>query len=81
MEFLHVPKELMPPSHLTLPNNQSRTTLSKVLHSCLIFGYRWEGGSLKLKNSTFERHHITGQLGSALNSVDGVKAMILRTNF
>ena len=50
-------------------------TFLKVLHSCLISRYRWEGRCLKLKTSTFKPCHIICQLGSELDSVDGVKAV------
>ena len=59
-------------------NDQSHgreATLLKVLHSCLMSRYGWEGQCLRLKTSTFEPCHIICQLGSGLDSVDGMKAV------
>ena len=56
-------------------------TLLKVLHSCLMFGYRWEYHCLRLKTSTLKPCHIICQLGSGLDNVDGVKAMLLEPTF
>ena len=60
--------------------NQSKrqeVTLLKVLHSCLISRYQWEGQCLRLKASTFKPCHIICQLGSGLDSVNGVKVVFL----
>ena len=65
-------------------NNLSQrreATLLKVLHSCLMSKYRWEGRCLRLKTSTFRPCHLICQLGSGLDSVDGVKAMFLEPTF
>ena len=65
-------------------NNQSQgrgATLFKVLHSCLMSTYRWEGRCLRLKTSTFKPCHIICKLGSALDNVDGVKAVFLDSTF
>ena len=65
-------------------SNQSQgqeTTLLKVLHSYLMSRYRWEGWWLRLKPSTFKPRHIICQLGSALDNVDGVKAVFLEPSF
>ena len=65
-------------------SNQSQeweVTLLKVLHSCLMCRYRWEGRCLRLKTSTFKPCHIICQLGSAINNVDGVKTVFLEPTF
>ena len=65
-------------------SNQSQgreATLLKVLHSCLMSRYRWEGWCLRLKTSTFKPCHIICQLSSALDNVDGVKAGFLEPSF
>jgi hypothetical protein len=62
-------------------NNLSQrreATLLKVLHSCLMSRYRWEGRCLRLKISTFRPCHLICQLGLGLDSVDGVKAVFSR---
>ena len=59
-------------------SNQSQgweATLLKVLHSYLISRYQWEGQCLRLETSTSKPCHIICQLGSALENVDGVKAV------
>ena len=61
-------------------SNQSQgrhSTLLKVLYSCLMSWYRWEGRCLRLRTSTFKPCHIIYQLGSGPESVDGVKAVFL----
>ena len=61
-------------------SNQSQgweATLLKVLHSCLMSRYQLGGRCLRLKTSTFKPCHIICQLGSGLDSVDGVKAVFL----
>jgi hypothetical protein len=65
-------------------SNQSQgreATLLKVLYSCLMSRYRWEGRCLRLKTSTFKPCHIICQLGSALDNVDDVKAGFLEPSF
>ena len=81
-QFLSI--ELLVPSYLTLKatNHKDGTlTLLKVLHSCLMFRYIWESRCLRHKSSTFKPCHIIFQLGSRLDSVDGVKAMFLESTF
>ena len=56
-------------------------TLLKVLHSYLISRYQCEGRCLRCKTSTFKPCHIVGQLGSGLDGVDGVKAVLLESTF
>ena len=59
-------------------SNQSQgheVTLLQVLHSFLMSRYRWEGRCLRLKTSTLKPCHIICQLSSALDNVDGVKAV------
>ena len=56
-------------------------TLLKVLHSCLMSRDRLEGRCLRLKTSTFKPCHIICKLGSALDNVDGVKAVFLDSTF
>ena len=56
-------------------------TLLNVMHSCLMSRYRWEGQCVRLKTSTFKPCDIICQLGSALDDVDGVKAMFLEPTF
>ena len=51
-------------------------TLLEVLHSCLICRYRWKGWYARLKSSN-EPRHILCQLGSGLDSNNGVEAMFL----
>ena len=53
---------------------------SYVLASCLGTNGR-EGGCLRLETCTFKPCHIICQLGSGLDSVDGVKAVFFKTNF
>ena len=65
-------------------SNQSQgreATLLKVLYYCLMSRYQWEGQCLRLKTSTFEPCHIICQLGSALDNVDGVKAVFLEPSY
>ena len=65
-------------------SNQSQkpeATLLKVLHSCLMSRYRWEGQCSRLKTSTFKPCHISCQLGLGLDSVDGAKGMFLDSTF
>ena len=65
-------------------SNQSQVheaILLKVLHSCLVSRYRWEGPCLRLKTSTFKPCHIICQLGLVLDSVDGVKAVFSELTF
>jgi hypothetical protein len=62
-------------------NNQSQeheVALLKVLQSCLMSRYRWEGQFLRLKTSTFKPCHIICQLELGLDSVDGVEAVFLK---
>ena len=64
--------------------NQSQgweATLLRFLCSCLMSWGRWEGWCLRLKTSTFKQCHIICQLGSALDNVDGVKAVFLEPTF
>ena len=65
-------------------SNQSQgweATLLEVLHSCLMSGYRWEVRCLRLKTSTLKPCHIICQLGSALDSVDGVMDVFYEPTF
>ena len=65
-------------------SNQSQgrgATLLKVLRSCFMSRYRWEGRCLRLRTSTSKPCHIICWLGSGLDSVDGVKAMFLEPTF
>ena len=48
------------------PPQGHEATLLKVLHSCHMFGYRWEGRCSRLKTSTCKPCHIICQLGSGL---------------
>ena len=52
---------------------------SYILASCLSTNGRV--GVLRLKASTLKPWHIICQLGSGLDSVDGVKAVFLKTTF
>ena len=64
--------------------NQSQgweATLLKVLYSCLMSRYRWEGRCLRLKTFTFKLGHIICQLGLALDNANGVKAVFLEPTF
>ena len=56
-------------------------TILKILHSCLVSRYQWEGRCLRLKTSSFKSCHIICQLGSGLDSVDGVKVVFLERTF
>ena len=59
-------------------NNQAQeleAKLLKVIYSCLMSRYRWEGWCLRLKTS--KPCHIICQVGLGLDSVDGVKAVFL----
>jgi hypothetical protein len=81
--FFLLMKLLVP---LTTKNesNQSQgreAILLKVLYSCMMFRYRWEGRCLRLKTFTFKPCHVIGQLGSALDNVEGVKAGFLEPTF
>ena len=65
-------------------SNQSQgweATLLKVLYSCLMSRYRWEGQCLRLRTSTFKSCHIFCQPGLGLDSVNGMKAMFLELFF
>jgi hypothetical protein len=57
------------------PSQGREVTILKVLYSCLMSRYQWEGRCLRLKASTFKPCHIICQLGSALDNVDEVKAV------
>ena len=65
-------------------SNQSQgreAILLNVLHSCLMSRYQWEGQCLRIESSTFKPCHIICLLGSALDNVDGVKAVSLKPTF
>ena len=64
-------------------NNHTQGQEEKVLHPCLMSSrFRWEGRCLRLKTSTFKLCHIICQLlGSALDNVDGVKAVFFEPTF
>ena len=69
-------------------SNQSQgreATPLRVLYSCLMSRYRWEGRCLSLifiiNTSTFKPCHNICQLGSAPDNVDGLKVMFYRTKF
>ena len=62
-------------------SQERQGTLSKVLHSCLMSRYRWDGQCLRLKTSIFKPCHIICQLGSRLDSVDGVHTVFLEPTF
>ena len=70
--------QLLVPSQLRLKTTNHKdmsVPLLKVLHSCLMSRYRWEGGCLRLiRTLTFKPCHIISQLGSATDNVHGVKA-------
>ena len=71
-------KRNLAPCALTSKSNQwqgREATLLKVLHSCLMSRSWWVDRCLKFKTSTSKPCHIVCQLGSALDNVDGVKAV------
>ena len=63
------------------PSQGAGGDTSKVLHSCLMSKYRWEGECLRLKTFTFKPCYIICQLGLGLDSVDGVKVVFLEPTF
>ena len=56
-------------------------TLLKVLHSCIMSRYRWEGQCSSLETSTFKLCHAICQLSLRLDNVDDVKALVLEPTF
>ena len=72
------------PHNIKTENNKSQRpegTLSKIVHSCLVFMYRWEDQCLKLKTSSFKPCHILCQLGLELDNVNGVNVVCLERTF